>query len=261
MATKRFRGVQQERFGEGDSRLKTSSTKTTTTTYQACRFLVEHEATRIYPRPVNEDSDGKIGPASSLRMATTTTTPDGEKNINAHNPSEVSKVTAASTTQNETPVASVAPTKSRKQLRHARVKPRRFLEDCLTITDHGLMNSASSTAHRTIISHAHTPKLGMNSVWVELKLHKMGTPKTRKVKSMKWWSAVWKDWGFDNAYNYAAWKLLSTVSINFRLKAVLLYLCLPTWHRFLFVLSSSPEIQLIAICSSFKPSRCTVNTE
>jgi len=186
-----------------------SSSSTNTNTYEACRFLVEHEATRIYPAPnvrpssMNVDNVNAVvlngeersqksipKPSVSMMMATTTMMiSSGKKdvdNVNEHD----SKADA--TIKDEAVVATMIPPASRKRKSQPvlKVKPKRFLEDCLTILDHkhaAASKSASASASAsasescnnkiqpTIVSLPDSPQLDMNSVWVEMLLHNQMT--------------------------------------------------------------------------------------
>ncbi len=167
---------------------------TDSTTYDACRFLVEHEATRMYPDP-NErramgSGQGKI--EQNLANAIQPTRGPTTKRISAgiasscasnrkqticdfndkHLKSKATRTNAAE--QASVPIVSK---RAPKAPRHAKVEPKRCLEDCLTILDHDMPNASSSSAaasvptNSTIWSRPDAPQLDMNSVWVEMLLH------------------------------------------------------------------------------------------
>jgi len=148
------------------------------TTYEACRFLVEHETARTYPAP--DDNSGEDHKTKDRKddcfprhpfqtFEVTTKFPNGNEDRNARKLKP-----AAKRITKKTPFTFV---RSRKSQHPAKVQPKRFLEDCLTISDHELSDSAASTSSgkSTIWSRPDTPQLDMNSVWVEMLLHNQMT--------------------------------------------------------------------------------------
>jgi len=162
--------------------------------YEACRFLVEHEATRMYPSPndnciadfVAMDSEDKslansfpiaarrlkttLRPSSSSVTTVFASNGKQDRNANKHESAREKIRTATTTTTNKSvPTASIRP---RKAQHPVKVEPKRFLEDCLTILDHELSDSSGASSGNSIIwSRPDTPQLDMNSVWVEMMLH------------------------------------------------------------------------------------------
>ena len=167
---------EQERLDPNSVRATTldDNHSTCVTTYEACRFLVEHEATRIYPAP-NEntiaefaamDSEDKIHanrPFQTTATSSTSILSSASTSTSARDPAE-KKVPSKRTTHKRT----------RKPQYPVKVKPKRLLEDCLTILDRKMLSDSSTAAASTnsiIWSRPDTPQLDMNSVWVEMMLH------------------------------------------------------------------------------------------
>ena len=156
-------------------------------TYEACRFLVEHETTRDYPAPEATRTDTNFSNDANLadrRVDTTRTTISREAT-----PSSISNPTNDRNTQKKQHHQQVWGTKaiskktdhtalekSRKPNQPVKVQPKRLLEDCLIILDHDDFSESSAAAapismNSTIWSHPDTPQLDMNSIWVEMLLH------------------------------------------------------------------------------------------
>lgn len=156
-----------------DTKYKMS--KEHTTTYNATRFLVEHEATREYPVPRdNYVAMDALVPSLSDHPSPSTT---GSTKASA----------ATKAADKRMIVVSNMPTSAKSQRRHPmRVQPRRSLEDCLTILDHEFSHAmvtaqaAAVPTNSTITSLPDSPQLDMNSVWVEMLLHnQMALEQTR----------------------------------------------------------------------------------
>ena len=154
-------------------------------TYDACRFLVEHEATRKYPTPYDRKATGlateKLEEKNLANALHPTTSPKTEA-TSAGQASSFAPNTKRTTNeykheQSGKKATTIAVTKRfQKPQQHLKVQPKRSLEDCLTILDHDLPDSSKTTApvvsmNSTIWSHPDTPQLDMNSVWVEMLLH------------------------------------------------------------------------------------------
>jgi len=154
--------------------------------YEACRFLIEYEATRIYPMPIESktadstEPQGKslancpsltISPKTTSMKATLRATSTGKQKMNPHEiESKKEKPEVTSTIVSIESVRAVSERSNRRK-DLAKVQPKRLLEDCLAIFDHEKFGSNASSAKSTIWSRPDTPQLDMNSVWVEMLLH------------------------------------------------------------------------------------------
>lgn len=156
----------------------------TIATYDACRFLVEHEATRAYPAPEKKRTDTKKSSSNDPFVDTTTTTILGEgtcshQKNDCNTPKKeqhqaywgtkaISKASSALSVSSES-------SPRRKPKPPVKVQPKRLLEDCLIILDHDNYSESTKAVpvsmNSTIWSHPDTPQLDMNSVWVEMLLH------------------------------------------------------------------------------------------
>lgn len=156
--------------------------------YEACRFLIEHEATRIYPAPTegktadsNESQGESLANRHSATMSSKTTSvkvilrsaSNGKQKSNPHAIALTKEKSEATSTTLSVKSASATSGKSNRQKHLAKVQPKRLLEDCFMIFDHEKSESAASasSAKSTIWSRPNTPQLDMNSVWVEMLLH------------------------------------------------------------------------------------------
>ncbi|VEU36286.1 unnamed protein product [Pseudo-nitzschia multistriata] len=162
--------------------------------YEVTRFLVEHEATRSYPAPRTTDDHGLslvsqqkknhavIG-KTAPKLEISTTIPK-ERNASQHHliDSEVTRKQLSTMMENrsrKSPETTLEKRNSchkqqKRSIARMQPKPKRSLEDCLTILDHEVTASKSSvpaTMNSTIVSLPNTPQLDMNSIWVEMLLH------------------------------------------------------------------------------------------
>ena len=154
---------------------------TSTSSYDACRYLIEHEATRTYPAPLmtekSEDTNQVNRPFPVVTATTRTSTlpfvSNKKKGTIAHKHKQsVTKALTMRTNHKSVPDVSE---RKRKQKQPVKVQPKRLLEDCLTILDHEFSDSSKASAppstNSIIWSRPDTPQLDMNSVWVEMLLH------------------------------------------------------------------------------------------
>ena len=162
-----------------------SNDNTKSATYDACQFLVEHEATRAYPAPEEKRTDTQSSNDRLIDTATTKTTlsregpsSNGKKDSKAQTKEQQQGPywgSKAISTKASSSSAHSAPNSNspRKKKQPVKVQPKRLLEDCLIILDHDDSSDAPApvSMNSTIWSHPDTPQLDMNSVWVEMLLH------------------------------------------------------------------------------------------
>ena len=156
--------------------------------YEACRFLVEYEAARLYPTPIDSSTADSTGledkSLANRHSATATTQTASTKAIqslashanhkrNSHEIESTKEKLAATSTIVTGGSVRVVSKRTNRRKHLAKVQPKRLLEDCLTIFDHAKPGStaSASSAKSTIWSRPDTPQLDMNSVWVEMLLH------------------------------------------------------------------------------------------
>lgn len=154
-------------------------------TYDACRFLVEHEATRKYPTPYDRRATGlateklkEKNLANALHQKKSSKTEATSAGLaSSFAPNTKRTTNEYKNEQSRKKATAIAVNKRfQKPQQHVKVQPKRSLEDCLTILDHDLSDSSKVAApvvsmNSTIWSRPDTPQLDMNSVWVEMLLH------------------------------------------------------------------------------------------
>mmetsp|Transcript_22372 Transcript_22372/g.53229 ORF Transcript_22372/g.53229 Transcript_22372/m.53229 type:complete len:260 (+) Transcript_22372:95-874(+) len=143
--------------------------------YEACRFLVEYEATRMYPAPIKSDvadstdlGDKSIANRHSTSTTTKVASTKGIQSSISNNAQKRNWHGIESTNEKSTTASTKVTERTNRRKRLAKVQPKRHLEDCLTIFDHA---KSGSSAKSIIWSRPDTPQLDMNSVWVEMLLH------------------------------------------------------------------------------------------
>ena len=165
-------------------------------TYDACQFLVEHEATRAYPAPEEKRTDTQSSNDRLIDTTARTTISREGPSSNGKNDSKAqtkepqqgpywgSKAISTKASSSSAHSASKS-NPPRKKKQPVKVQPKRLLEDCLIILDHDDPSDAPApvSMNSTIWSHPDTPQLDMNSVWVEMLLHnQMGLAQQQNQK-------------------------------------------------------------------------------